>query len=343
VRKISRVGPTLLLDETDATFNGNKDFSEALRGVLNSGYRRGGVYSICVPVGGEWVDQDFPVFGPKALAGIGNLPDTVQDRGIPIEMRRKLKTDDADKFRRRDAVLDAAPVVDDLTEWSAEAIPVLEPARPDLPDELSDRAADVWEPLLAIADMAGGEWPAWARQSAIAISSKGVQEDDSLGVTLLRDIQRVLTDKKVDRLSSVDLATGLANIEESSWGDLRGKPLNASGLAQRLRPFEIKPKQIRIGDSTFKGYLKEYFLDAWERYIPRIGETGETGETFDHFEPSEGSQDVSAINLFGETESLGETENRAYVSAVSSVSASEGIRETFDSQEPDDDGWGMDL
>ena len=325
VRKISGINPTLLLDETDATFNGNKEFSETLRGVLNSGYRRGGVYSICVPEKGEWIYKDFLVFGPKALAGIGNLPDTVQDRGIPIEMRRKLKTEEAEKFRRRKVVQDAIPLADALATWAYEAVPILELTEPNIPEKLNDRAADVWEPLLAISDMAGGEWPTWARQSAIALSGDPVQEDDSLGVTLLKDIQRVFTDKKVDRLFSVDLASALVEFEESPWLDIRGKPLNANGLAKRLKPFNIKPEQMRIAESSTKGYQREDFLDAWERYTPYIGETGETPKHFGPVEASDASEDVSHRDDSGETDFLEETSNRAYVSDVSPVSVPGGI------------------
>jgi hypothetical protein len=343
VRKISRNAPTLLLDETDATFNGNKEFSETLRGVLNSGYRRGGVYSICVPEEGEWVDRDFPVFCAKALAGIGPLPDTVQDRGVQIEMRRKLKTEEAQRFRRRDVVPTVLPLVDSLSTWSDEAVPILEPARPYIPTELGDRAADVWEPLLAIGDMAGGEWPMRARQSAVELSGSSAQEDDSWGTTLLKDIKRLFADRKVDRLTSVDLTSALADIEESPWGDLRGKPLNAAGLAKRLNPFGIKPKQIRIGGETFKGYLKDYFVDTWGRYTPCIGETGETPKQIGDFEPSNASGNVSSNDDSIETPLQGETEIRAYVSAVSGVSASQGIQHAFEAQGPEESGWGIEL
>jgi len=325
VRKISGVSPTLLFDETDAVFGGNKEFSEALRGVLNSGYRREGAYSICVPERGEWVYKDFPVFGPKALAGIGNLPDTVQDRGIAIDMRRKLKTEETERFRRRKVVQDATTLAEKLAAWADEAIPILEVTEPGIPEKLNDRAADVWEPLLAIADMAGGEWPTWARQSAIALSGSSGQEDESLGVTLLKDIQSVFKDKKVDRLFSVDLATELGKIEESPWGDLRGKPLNTTGLAKRLKPFEIKPRQIRVAASTSKGYKKEDFLDAWKRYIPLKEETGETPKHSGPVEPSDASEDVSHRDDSGETGFLEETLNRAYVSDVSPVSVPGGI------------------
>ena len=343
VRRIARLGPTLLLDETDATFNGNKEFSEGIRGILNAGYRRGGVASICVQVDGEWVDQDFPVFCAKALSGIGVLPDTVQDRGIPIEMRRKLKTEEAEKFRRRNALPNATPLVDALITWADEAVPILEPARPGIPEELGDRAADVWEPLLAIADMAGGGWPNHARLAALALSSTAGQEDDSWGVTLLKDIQKVLTNRKVDRLPSVELASALAEFEESPWEDIRGKPLNASGLAKMLKPFNIAPKQIRIAETTLKGYRREYFLDAWERYTPEIRETGETPKHVDDFEPSEASGNVSPSDDSSKTDALGETLNRDYVSGVSGVSASQDIKEAFDAQERYDRSWGREL
>ena len=146
-----------------------------------------------------------------------------------------------------------------------------------------------------------------------------------MGVTLLKDIQTVFKDKKVDRLFSADLATELGKIEESPWGDLRGKPLNTTGLAKRLKPFEIKPRQIRVAASTSKGYKKEDFLDAWKRYIPLVGETGETPKHSGPVEPSDASEDVSHRDDSGETDFLEETLNRAYVSDVSPVSVPGGI------------------
>ena len=330
-------------DETDATFSGDKELSETIRGVLNSGYRRGGCYSVCVPNDGGYAVQDFPVFGAKALSGIGVLPDTVQDRGIPIEMRRKLKAEKVERFRRRNAVLIANPIVDNLSTWADEAVPVLEPATPDFPEELGDRAVDVWEPLLAIADMAGGEWPTWARQSAKALSSSSVLEDDSLGVALLKDIHLVFTVRTVDRLASVELASALVEIEESPWGDLRGKPLNASGLARRLKPYKIKPGQIRIAGVSLKGYSKFDFRDAWQRYTPEIGETPETPKQISNSVPSNASESVSPNNDSIETPFQGETENRAYVSVVSGVSASQDMQQAFDAQGPEESGWGREL
>jgi len=161
--------------------------------------------------------------------------------------------------------------------------------------------------------------------SSIALSGGSVQEDDSLGVTLLKDIQRVFTDRKVDRLFSVDLASTLVEFEESPWLDIRGKPLNAGKLAKMLKPFNIKPRQIRIAASNLKGYLKEDFIDAWERYTPYTGETGETPKHFVPVEASDASEDVSHRDDSGETGFLEEALNRAYVSDVSPVSVPGGI------------------
>ena len=174
------------------------------------------------------------------------MPDTVQDRSIPIELRRKAPNEHAKRFRLRDAKVEAAPFRESLECWAALAVPTLGQARPDIPQDLDDRAADVWEPLLAIADLAGGDWPERAREAALALSAGNAREDDSLGVTLLQGIQEVFTGRKVDRLASADLVEALVKLEEAPWGDLWGKPLDARRLAKMLKPYGIGPKQLRL-------------------------------------------------------------------------------------------------
>jgi uncharacterized protein DUF3631 len=188
VRKIAGQRPTLLLDESDAAFNGDKDYAEALRGILNSGHRAGGCASLCVGQGVNIEVRDFPVFSPKAIAGIGSLPDTVADRAIPIRLKRRAPGETVERFRRRDVAPEAESIRDPIAEWAEAHIDVLGAARPELPAELDDRAADTWEPLLAIADLAGGDWPIRARQAAVVLSADGNTDDvDSLGVRLLSD------------------------------------------------------------------------------------------------------------------------------------------------------------
>lgn len=267
VRKVDRDLPTLLLDETDAAFKGQQDYTEALRAILNVGYKRGGVASICVKQGGDFDLRDFGVFGPKALAGIGKLPDTVADRSIPIELRRKATIEVVERFRQRDAVVEAGPLREKMEGWATMCIPTLLQARPEIPEPLDDRAADVWEPLLAIADSAGGNWPTDARVAALALSSGDNREDESIGVILLKDVQDVLNGWDSGSIASRKLVEALVNREEAPWGDLSGKPMDARRLARMLKPYGIAPSTQRDGSSTFKGYNRADFTDAWGRYI----------------------------------------------------------------------------
>ncbi len=278
VRKVSRDAPTLLLDEIDSAFKADKEYSEALRGLLNAGYRRGGVASLCIKKGGDFDLVDFPVFCAKVLSGIGQLPDTVADRSIRINMKRRSPDEPVERFRLRAAQAQASPLRDRLEQWANVAVTRLADARPVLPEELSDRSADVWEPLFAEADMAGGEWPSRSRQAAGVLSSHADDDGLSWGAQLLRDIALVL-DGREGPVPSGELVTALVEREESPWGDLRGRPLDARKLARMLRPYGIRPHTVRLGNATPKGYQAEDFGDAFTRYIPRIAATTATQDT----------------------------------------------------------------
>ena len=58
-----------------------------------------------------------------------------------------------------------------------------------MPTSLRGRAADNWRPLLAVADLAGGEWPAKARQAAAALETG--DDAEGLGILLLRDLREL--------------------------------------------------------------------------------------------------------------------------------------------------------
>ena len=143
-------------------------------------------------------------------------------------------------------------------------------AEPDLPEALDDRAADGWEVLLAIADMAGDGWPQRGRIAALALSVGDAREDESLGVLLLSEIRDIFAERgDVDRITTADLIRALVRLEEAPWGDLKGKPLDARGLSKRLRPFTIKPCTIRLdGENTARGYYRKTFVSEWARYLP---------------------------------------------------------------------------
>ena len=268
-RKIEDNGPTLLLDESDTAFHSDKEYAEALRGILNSGHRRGGVTSLCVGKGAEITFKDFPTFGPKMIAGIGQLPDTVSDRSIPIQLRRKAPGEGrVERFRFRAVEAQAKPLRDAVASWANAKLPDLCDCRPILPEALNDRQQDGAEPLLAIADLAGDTWPERARAALIEVFGGSVP-DDSVRVRLLADVLTVFEETGVARLSSEDLKNALLKMETSPRAEWNhGKPLTPTSLARLLKPFEIFPKTLRIGTATPKGYELSFFTDSWKRYLP---------------------------------------------------------------------------
>jgi hypothetical protein len=288
-RRIHRDTPTLLLDETDAVFskNGSTERAEAVRSVLNAGYRRGATVDR-VNLRAKDPLQPYRVFCAKAFAGIGTLPGTVADRSIPIELARRKKTEPVDRFFLREAAPELHPVSKAIAAWGEDAVDVLRDARPSLPEALADRAAEVWEPLLAIADLAGGEWPARARKAALELH-QGRTDTDSAGVALLRAIRDVFyppppapdapAPEPVNEVSTIDLLRALVDREGEPWAGWWGRDVDQAGegntprkpameLARHLKPFGIQPGKLRDGDKTFNGYKRCDFEDAFGRYLP---------------------------------------------------------------------------
>ena len=269
-REIDRNRPTLLLDETDALFKANKEMAEAVRMVLNAGAHHKGTVSRVVGQGTKMYTKNFHVFCPKALAGIGNLPDTVADRSLHIRLERKMSDQKVERLREKTIGPEAARLRQRLENWTERQLSGIMDTDPELPEEMNDRAQDAAEILLAIADAAGGEWPTRARKSLIELYTGEAAEDQSFHVRLLTDIRSAFDGAEVDKLSSADLVATLVQMESSPWGEwYRGKPLTAISLARLLKPFRIAPRTIRIGEGTPKGYDREVFTDSWERYLPK--------------------------------------------------------------------------
>lgn len=276
-RAIGEKGPTLLMDEIDAVFGPKARDREDLRGMLNAGYRRG---VVVYRMGGAKMNvlEPFPVFCAKAFAGIGALPDTIADRAITIRLERRTREEPVERFRRREADEAAEPVHQWAVSWADQHVPILAESRPDLPDELDDRAQDIWEPLLAIADLAGDVWPERARTAALELCGPEARqdEDDSLAALLLQDLYDIFTTNGAQRLRTSDLIEELVQIEESPWGDWHGKPITAHGLSRLLRPFRIKTMAVKAEGRTVRGYKAEQFAQAFHRVL---GVTGVTSVT----------------------------------------------------------------
>jgi hypothetical protein len=265
-RKVAEGPVTLLLDEADTYLGlGTSAHHEDLRGLVNAGHRRGAVAYRCVIDKGARVEE-YPAFAPVSLSGIGDLPDTILDRSIVVAMKRRAPDENVEPFRRKRASLETEDLARRLARWGADAVDRLAESAPSMPHGIIDRAADVWEPLVIIGDDAGEPWSPRVRSAAVILNDRREIRDPSLGVQLLRDCRVVFG---VDeRLETVTLLERLCGLEESPWGDLRGMPLDARGLARRLRGYGIRPGDHKFGGSTRKGYLRSDFCDAWARYLP---------------------------------------------------------------------------
>ncbi|RWF41851.1 MAG: DUF3631 domain-containing protein [Mesorhizobium sp.] len=272
--------PTILFDEIDTVFGPRAKDNEEIRGLLNAGHRRGAVAGRCVVRGKIVETEEIPAYCAVALAGLGDLPDTILTRSVIIRMRRRSPEETVEAYRRRVHKPEGDEVKDRLAGWASFVSADIGEAWPEMPAGVKDRDADVWEPLLAVADAAGGDWPERARVSCVSLVSASKVATPSLGIRLLSDMKLVFGFS--ERLSTKGIIENLCSLPEAPWGDLRGKAISDNGLADRLRPYGIKSKQIRIGDWTGKGYDRADFYDAWQRYLslsPIESETAETPET----------------------------------------------------------------
>ena len=257
-------GATILFDEIDTVFGPKAKENEEIRGLLNAGHRKGAVAGRCVARGQTVMTEEIPAYAAVAMAGLGWLPDTIMTRSVLIRMRRRNQGESVEPFRRRVHQPDGDRVRQLIEHWT-ELLPA-EISWPELPPEIQDRDADVWEALIVVADLAGGTWPVRARAAAVALVAEAKDTEPSLGVRLLADLRTVFG--SADELPSKIILNALHAIEEAPWTNLKGKPLDERGLAHRLRQYGIKPKVIRVGTGTPRGYTQADFFDAWQRYLP---------------------------------------------------------------------------
>jgi hypothetical protein len=270
--------PTLVVDEQDAVFakrHGERSESaETLRGLLNAGHQRGRPYV-------RWdvttrALEKCPTFAMAAIAAIGDLPDTIEDRAAIVAMRRRAPGEQVTPFRRRRHAADLWDLRDRLHTWVTGHLKELKAAYPEMPVE--DRAADTWEPLIAIADAAGGDWPRLAREACRALTAAASANDDgSLGERLLADLRDVFGQE--EKLATETAIERLRKVNESPWADLYGSGLDARGLAKFLKPYGVKPKVVRLDDNkTARGYDRADLLDPWQRYLPPPKKDDDTEE-----------------------------------------------------------------
>ncbi|MFG3666778.1 DUF3631 domain-containing protein [[Kitasatospora] papulosa] len=266
--------PTILFDEIDTVFGPKAGDNEELRGFLNAGHRRTGVTYRCIGDGGQQTVQAFPSYCAVAVAGLGSLPDTIMSRAVIVRMRRRARNEKVEPFRARIHEAEGHKLRDRLAQWAEHARNFVMGAWPDMPDGVSDRPADVWEPLLAIADAVGGHWPERARAACVAlVTASRANDKGSIGVRLLTDLRdHVMVG--IDRLPTVAILDRLNALDDAPWADLHGKPLDNRRLSKMLAEYmtadnePIASRNIKTAGSVLKGYYTADLWDAWARYCP---------------------------------------------------------------------------
>lgn len=257
--------PTILYDEIDTVFGPKARDNEEIRGLLNAGHRRNAVAGRCVVRGKIVETEEIPAFCAVALAGLGGLPDTILSRSVVVRMRRRAPNEQIEPFRRRDHCGEGEALRACLERWSVQVAEAMAHARPAMPEGVVDRDADVWEALLALADAAGGEWPRRARAAAVALVAESKKSTPSLGIRLLSDMRQIFRGREY--MGTDEIIKELCALDEAPWADLRGKPIDARGLAVRLHQYGIKSKNVRTDGKVVKGYAREDLWDAWQRYL----------------------------------------------------------------------------
>ena len=264
---------TLLFDEVDTIWSkkGRNDNNEELRALLNAGYKRGAKIPRCT--GPKFEVTDFNVFSAVAVAGIGELPETIMTRSIIVKMRRRGPGEYVEQFRGRQHSPEGHSLRARLAAWAQGVGEDTGQAEPIMPYGVEDRPAEVWEAILAVGDAAGGSWPDIARKACVALIEAAKDSRVSLGVRLLIDLKTLFTQANTDKLSTsylIDMLTGSNSglPDDAPWADLQGKPIDPRRLARLLKPYGISSRKLRINETTQQGYNADDLHDAWQRYVP---------------------------------------------------------------------------
>ncbi|MEV0197396.1 DUF3631 domain-containing protein [Nonomuraea sp. NPDC050691] len=265
-RSITDDPPTMLVDEADTIFGPKADGNEDLRGLLNAGHQRNRPAKR-YDANSNRVES-IPTFAMAALAGIGAMPDTIEDRAVVIRMRRRGPGETVAPYRHRRDRPPLRQLAAELAAWLRADLATLEQAEPAMPVE--DRAADTWEPLVAVADHAGGHWPERARVAVLALAAEADESaQPSTRVRLLADCRTAFATDTA--LPTAVLLERLKADPEAPWADYGPNGLTAMKLGAILREYDIRSANIRFPDGgQSKGYQRADFLDAWTRYCPAV-------------------------------------------------------------------------
>ena len=257
--------PTVLWDEIDNAYSRWL----GLREIVNAGFQRG---TFIGRAGG----LKKPTFGPKVMSGLSRLPHTVFDRSFEFDMTRAMDSERPVRLtpgERRKVKSQVADIRAHLEAFAERNIEVLLESPVDLPEEMDDRGMDIAEPLLAIADIIGGDWPVKARKAMVNIRQQMyASENTSLKEKLLYDLRRIFGQREA--MHSSTIVDELKELEDSPW---KSQGLTPWSLADMLSEFSeypggprIRSKRMRMSgkrSALKRGYKRSQFDDAFRRYI----------------------------------------------------------------------------
>lgn len=259
--------PTIMIDEADTFFRDNPE----LTGLVNAGFERGTTILRSESTGDSFIPKAFAVYSAKAIAGIQlekHLTEATLSRGIIIKLRKKLSGESIDKMRHaEDGLFDS--ISSKLARFAEDYSERVRLACPALPDSLGDREQDFYEPLLAIASMAGDGWFTKATSAALVLCHS-VEKQESIGNELLADIQAVFERKGVQKISTADLITALIEDDEAAWATYnRGKPIAPRQLGKQISAYGITSKQWRPSkyENPVRGFEIDQFTESFSRYL----------------------------------------------------------------------------
>jgi hypothetical protein len=243
--------PTVLFDEIDTIFGPKAKEHEDIRGFINAGHRKGAIYGRCRVVGNNVMTEELPCYAAVAMAGLGWLPDTLLSRAAVIRMQRRLKSEKVEPFRTRTSIPEGRAIGVQLAAWARSVLDDAVAARPEMPEGVADRQADAWEPLLAVADLAGGEWPALARETAVALVKVNRDTPATLQLRLLQDLRLVFwknltaaAQARPKGLPTETVLNELYYLEDAPWQTVnKGEQYTSTQLASRLFDYGVEPAQ----------------------------------------------------------------------------------------------------
>jgi hypothetical protein len=270
-RIIEHYSPTLLIDEADTFLRRNTN--PELVGILNSGHTQSGAF-VWRTASQTYTPQRFTTWSPKAIAGIGSMPETIEHRSISIRLRRALRSESVTNLREYRVQQEFESLRRKCLRWANDHMHQVRDSDPEMPSGLDFRPEDNWRPLVAIADLCGNDWGAVAREAALTLSGGIKDATKSIRVELLEDIREILKQWGDRDIPSEELTKALVALEDRPWGEFdQGRPLSTAKLAKMLRYYSkpdttpLAPVAFWHHGRTLRGYHLHDFDDAFARYL----------------------------------------------------------------------------